>query len=504
MPPVDIIFDTDMSIDVDDVGALCALHALADRGEANLLAAVHNSASPRGVGALAVLNSWYGRGDIPVGFYGGRVGDPAGTSYASPWGFSRLPPARPWQIGPYVDDLVDRYPSRVRNASDADGDALSVLRRTLHRAAQPVTIVSVGYFTNLYDLLRSVADAESPLDGVELVRTKVARLVVMGGRHKFHLGEPVEWNLAGANDGISVCGGKHRHCGEHNNLGAISNATLEMWPDEVERVFVDFETGVSVWTGGALVAGAPADSPCRRAYEVFCRVNIGWCNAAISRCSWDILAAVYAVRGLEDIYTLEAGHNVIDPATGHNEWLPLHESSADASVPAPREFSLVLPVEKIRTVEDEISQLLIQPRPGLDPTRPPPPPPLPPPPSPTPPPLQLSTQPIEPSPLAAHSVQLPAAAVTLSSGEAQLPGLVGGGLFLGIGFLLGVACVWAWRRLSGSRGRGPLYSRSAAEECAPTPAEWTDDELGTLARCEAAMERARAMASTPSIREDGS
>ena len=95
MPPVDIIFDTDMSIDVDDVGALCALHALADRGEANLLAAVHNSASPRGVGALAVLNSWYGRGDIPVGFYGGRVGDPAGTSYASPWGFSRLPPARP-------------------------------------------------------------------------------------------------------------------------------------------------------------------------------------------------------------------------------------------------------------------------------------------------------------------------------------------------------------------------------------------------------------------------
>ena len=51
--PVDLIFDTDMSIDVDDVGALCALHALADRGEVRLLATVHNSASPRGVGALA-------------------------------------------------------------------------------------------------------------------------------------------------------------------------------------------------------------------------------------------------------------------------------------------------------------------------------------------------------------------------------------------------------------------------------------------------------------------
>ena len=39
-PPVPIIFDTDMSIDVDDVGALCALHGLVDSNEAELLAVV--------------------------------------------------------------------------------------------------------------------------------------------------------------------------------------------------------------------------------------------------------------------------------------------------------------------------------------------------------------------------------------------------------------------------------------------------------------------------------
>ena len=33
-PPVPLIFDTDMSIDVDDVGALCVAHALADAGDA--------------------------------------------------------------------------------------------------------------------------------------------------------------------------------------------------------------------------------------------------------------------------------------------------------------------------------------------------------------------------------------------------------------------------------------------------------------------------------------
>ena len=35
-----MILDTDMSIDVDDVGALCALHGLVDSNEAELLAVV--------------------------------------------------------------------------------------------------------------------------------------------------------------------------------------------------------------------------------------------------------------------------------------------------------------------------------------------------------------------------------------------------------------------------------------------------------------------------------
>src|SRR2546428_7059852 len=36
--PVDVIFDTDMALDVDDVGALALLHALANRGECRILA----------------------------------------------------------------------------------------------------------------------------------------------------------------------------------------------------------------------------------------------------------------------------------------------------------------------------------------------------------------------------------------------------------------------------------------------------------------------------------
>lgn len=37
---VNIIFDTDIAPDYDDVGAMALLHAFADRGEANILATI--------------------------------------------------------------------------------------------------------------------------------------------------------------------------------------------------------------------------------------------------------------------------------------------------------------------------------------------------------------------------------------------------------------------------------------------------------------------------------
>ena len=41
-----MIFDTDMDSDCDDLGALAVLHALADRGEEEILATVTSSQNP--------------------------------------------------------------------------------------------------------------------------------------------------------------------------------------------------------------------------------------------------------------------------------------------------------------------------------------------------------------------------------------------------------------------------------------------------------------------------
>ena len=408
-------------------------HALANMGEVEILAVVHNSASPLGVGAISVINSYFRRDGILVGAYSGSIGDPAGTSELSPWGFYRRPPASPWQIGPYVPDLVRTFANsshRIRDASQADGDSVSVLRRALAAAGdRSVTIVSVGYATNLFDLLRSTGSSfpgDSPLAGVALVEQKVEQLVMMGGRK-----EHVEWNFAGAEaNGISVCGGLGKSllpggCGAYNNLGRITNETLRSWPAATRVVFIDFETGVGVWTGGVLATSAPADSPCRRAYQVFCATNIGWCQpraphlAGPSRCSWDIQAVLYAVRGRERYYELVQGQNFVDPVTGLSQWLNTSQLRSrqpqpqppQQHQPPPQQFTLVMSPELVPEIEAEISELLalavpLSPPSVPSPMPPPLPPSVPPPPlKPTPP--SLPPPPLPPAPPASPPPPLP-------------------------------------------------------------------------------------------------
>lgn len=276
--PVDIIVDTDLSIDVDDVGAMCVAHALVDRGEARLLAVIHDTALPEGVGAVSVINEYYGR-QIPLGAYRGRVGAP-GSDLAQP-GWTNQGRGR------YVDSLLSEFASPVRHASEV-ADAVTVYREALNRAKPAsVTIVAIGFATTLLELLASTADVISPLSGVELVAERVQRLVIMGGRHAYDPAEePVEWNFGGCGVGSewNDLYGPTNGCGSYDELGTITQQMLERWPVSVPITFVGFEAGVDVRTGllqgkaatpathsistSAAVAAAAAErarSPCRRA-----------------------------------------------------------------------------------------------------------------------------------------------------------------------------------------------------------------------------------------------
>ena len=69
-----MIIDTDMGFDVDDVGALCVAHALADNNETDILLVVHDTGFRLGAGAISSINHFYGRDEIPIGAYKGAFG----------------------------------------------------------------------------------------------------------------------------------------------------------------------------------------------------------------------------------------------------------------------------------------------------------------------------------------------------------------------------------------------------------------------------------------------
>ena len=92
-----------------------------------------------------------------------------------------------------------RYPSNIKNYSQVPS-AVEVYRSVL--AQQPdssVTISSIGFLTNLDDLLASGPDQHSPLSGPALVAAKVKSIVVMGGNYPSSGGK-MTWNFGGGSD----------------------------------------------------------------------------------------------------------------------------------------------------------------------------------------------------------------------------------------------------------------------------------------------------------------
>lgn len=271
LPPpekVKIIFDTDMSGDCDDAGALALLHALADCGECELLATVVNRKDKSNASAAAVdaVNTYYGRPGIPIG-----------TDKKGPTDLQRT--------SPYAATLRDEFPNDI-GPDDRAPDALDVYRRVL--AAQPdgsVTICSVGALSNLAELCR-----REP----ELARRKVRRLVVMGG--EFPVSQRPETNIR-----------------THREAAQIVAAE---WPGEI--VWHGFEIGRNLITGTRLKQ-TPRSNPVRRAYEL--RQYQNRPSIEGGQPSFDQAAALFAVRGPEpEFWQLSPRGRVTVDTEGNTVW----------------------------------------------------------------------------------------------------------------------------------------------------------------------------------------
>ncbi len=274
-PPVPVIFDTDIGPDYDDIGAIAVLHAMADRGECEILATVASNKHKYIASVLDVMNTYFMRPGIPIGIVRGQAVN-----------------MEAWQKWDSI--IVSKYPHDISNNEQAE-DALKLYRKILSR--QPdhsVTIITVGFLTNMANLLQSGPDEFSSLTGQELISKKVKQLVCMAAIFDSRMGTFKEFNLI--KDSIA------------------SKITYENWPTPI--LFSGFEIGSKIYTGLPIVQSNLRHSPVK---DVFARSLPMDPNDKNGRMSWDQTAVLVAVRGPEKYFDERKGKIVCNP-DGSNGW----------------------------------------------------------------------------------------------------------------------------------------------------------------------------------------
>ena len=270
--PLSVIFDTDFGPDYDDVGAITLLHTFADSGYIRILATIASSKHKNAASALNVFNTYFKKPEIPIGVVRGNAVDLGDKQH-------------------WTDSVISRYPHQIQNNQKVP-DALDLYRRIL--AVQPdhsVTIITVGFLTNLAHLLLSGPDSNSSLSGIELVKRKVSNLVCMAGR--FPSGK--EFNL--------------------DQDVSSSKKVLADWPGNI--LFSGFEIGQKIKTGLPLIQNEKIQhSPVKDVFAICIPLAA---EDSAGRMSWDETAVFVAVKGWKNYYELQTGTCEIN-TDGLNSW----------------------------------------------------------------------------------------------------------------------------------------------------------------------------------------
>ena len=156
MKTVNIILDTDIGSDCDDMAALAYLVYAKRYLEVNIAAITYSHTSEYGVGCIRAFFRNMRENCPPIG------------------------------VGDIVEGSRDFYCRRIceefggKKYEAASDGAVRVLRKALVNNERSV-ICAIGPMTNIAALLKSAPDDISELDGVRLVEQKCDRIIMMAG-----------------------------------------------------------------------------------------------------------------------------------------------------------------------------------------------------------------------------------------------------------------------------------------------------------------------------------
>jgi inosine-uridine nucleoside N-ribohydrolase len=262
--PIKVIFETDMGNDIDDALALDMLYKYADQNKVEILAVTVNKNNEYAARFVDIMNSWYGYPGIPIG----RVVNGADSE-----GDSKNYAQAAWE---HQINGAQAFKGTMSENQEIP-DAVELYREIL--AEQPdgsVTIISVGFSTNIARLLDTPADDYSELSGMDLVSKKVKLLSIMAGN--FDENRMKEYNVV-----VDI-----------NSAQKVFNE----WPTKI--VASPWEVGNEITYPASSIQndfGWVPHHPLVVAYE-------NYLPMPYDRPTWDLTSVIYAVEGNNGFFTM--------------------------------------------------------------------------------------------------------------------------------------------------------------------------------------------------------
>ena len=258
---IDYILDTDAGSDCDDMMALAYLAYAQKKFGINIRCVTYSHVCTEGPAAIRAFFRYLGMDIPPVGqmTHGKAI------------------------VDNYCKAVADRFADPMDYAPVSD--AVSVLRRALAESDNAV-ICAVGPLTNISDLLTSKGDDISPLDGVELVKAKCSKIVIMAGEFTPEKGKEIktEWNVL---CDIEAC----------RNVAALCPVPL---------IWLPWETGFGMKTGRPILDKFGDSNPLALAFTKY-----PWVDAD-GRHSWDPATVLYSVEGARGFFRENKGTVKVD------------------------------------------------------------------------------------------------------------------------------------------------------------------------------------------------
>ncbi len=263
-----IIFDTDIGGDCDDVLALDVLMACHKKGLCNLIGVAYSADIWEAIGCTYAVLKYHGCEFVPMGT-------------------PKHPRISKDTPGSYAYELNRVYHKDGEPTFDTVETAVRMYRRLLTEN-ENVVIVLTGWFTNLRDLLVSEPDDISPLNGYELVKAKVSEIDMVSCSFAHENGyEVIDENV----DENGVI-----HPSPEANVWSDIPAARYVFENCPVPIFnLPAEVGFNMLSGKPMCdAGRADNSPDSLSFR-FVKFENG-------RPSWDPATAIYAVFGTDNLF----------------------------------------------------------------------------------------------------------------------------------------------------------------------------------------------------------